>query len=336
MIGSFINGVENLGRGTGYMANNVDKYIFPKLKNIHQYNLILLPGYDDIYFAKNNKNIIWCHVPAYEIPDRISIYLADAEIKKNTVAYIVQSEFQKKDLCEEFDLDKNKVFVLNNAFIPMEKNKKQKNNHIQFFCAGQFSRGIDMLVEAFENIKDDNISLILHGCTCNDCLVGCCDSCTSRWNDFPKKINDQNLDKRIKIVGWTDHDQYIKNMKESDIMSYPCTFQETACIQVMEAMSAGLKIITSDLGALPDTTGGYATIMKDFPKDNEGVLEKRNEIIKFFTKEMKKSIKEIRKGRFDPTDQINYINNRFTWENTEKQWLNLDKYLQSLTHSDII
>jgi glycosyltransferase involved in cell wall biosynthesis len=104
----------------------------------------------------------------------------------------------------------------------------------------------------------------------------------------------------------------------------------------MEAMSAGLKIITSDLGALPDTTGGYATIMKDFPKDNEGILEKRNEIIKFFTKEMKKSIKEIRKGKFDPTDQINYINNRFTWENTEKQWLNLDKYLQSLTHSDII
>ena len=109
-------------------------------------------------------------------------------------------------------------------------------------------------------------------------------------------------------------------------MSYPCTFEETACIQVMEAMSAGLKIITSSLGALPDTTGGYATIMQNFPYQDEKIAEKRNEIIKFFTKEMKKSIKEIRKGKFDPTDQINYINNRFTWENIGNNDGRLDVY----------
>jgi glycosyltransferase involved in cell wall biosynthesis len=193
-----------------------------------------------------------------------------------------------------------------------------------------------MLIEAFEKIKDKDISLVVHGCTCEDCLVGCCPSCNSRWNDFPKKIKDKNLDKRIKFVGWTDHKEYLENIKKSDIMSYPCTFQETACIQVMEAMSAGLKIITSSLGALPDTTGGYATIMKDFPYENHKILKKRKTIIRFFTKEMKKSIKEIRNEKFDPTDQIEYITNRFSWENVEKQWIEFDKYLQSIEHSDII
>ena len=335
MIGSFLGDIKS-GRGTEYMANYVDNNILPKLKNIDGYNLILLPGYNDVDFAKNNKNIIWCHVPSYNMPDKISIYLADTTIKKNTVAYIVQSEFQKQDLCDDFNLDENKVFVLNNAFVPIERIKKQKRKHIQFFIAAQFYRGIDMLVEAFENIKDNDISLIVQGCICEECLASCCPECDIKWNYLPKKVNDKNLDKRIKFVGWTEYDQYINNIKESDVMSYPCTFQETACIQVMEAMSAGLKIITSSLGALPDTTGGYATIMQNFPYEDEKILEKRNEIIKFFTKEMKKSIKEIRKGRFDPTDQIDYINNRFTWENTEKQWIEFDKYLQSIEHSDII
>jgi glycosyltransferase involved in cell wall biosynthesis len=335
MIGRFSGEIE-FGRGTEYMAKYVDDNILPKLNNINKYNLILLPGYGDVDFAKKNKNIIWCHVPSYEMPDEISIYLADKEIKENTIAYIVQSEFQKQDLCEDFNLDESKLFILNNAFVPLERTKKQKTKHVQFFSAGQFLRGIDMLVEAFENIKDDDISLILHGCVCEECLAGCCPECDAKWNDLPKKINDKNLDKRINFVGFTEYDEYIDNMKASDIMSYPCTFQETACIQVMEAMSAGLKIITSSLGALPDTTGGYATIMENFPYEEEKIAEKRNEIIKFFTKEMKKSIKQIRKGRFDPTDQINYINNRFTWENAEKQWLDFDKYLQSPTYSDII
>ena len=335
MIGSFISDIE-VGRGTEYMAKHVDNNILPKLNTVPKYNLILLPGYNDVDFAKNNKNIIWCHVPSYNMPDRISIYLVDKKIKENTIAYIVQSEFQKKDLCEDFNLDESKVFILNNAFVPLERTKKQKTKHVQFFSAGQFLRGIDMLVEAFENIKDDDISLILQGCICKSCISCCCPECTAKWNDLPKKINDKNLDKRIKFVGWTEYDEYINNIKNSDIMSYPCTFEETACIQVMEAMSAGLKIITSSLGALPDTTGGYATIMENFPYEEEKIAEKRNEIIKFFTKEMKKSIKQIRKGRFDPTDQINYINNRFTWENAEKQWLDFDKYLQSPTYSDII
>ena len=151
-------------------------------------------------------------------------------------------------------------------------------------------------------------------------------------NDETKEV----LDKRINFVGFTDKETYINNLLSSHILSYPCTFQETACIMAMECLSGGVKIISSDLGALPETTNGYAKMMKDFPYKIEEIQKNREKIIKFFTKEMKKSIKEIRKGKFDPTDQISYINNRFTWENTEKQWIEFDKYLQSIEHSDII
>lgn len=297
------------GRGTEYMASSVSKKFFNNLTNLHKYNWVLLPGAseEDELLARNNPTIVWLHVPTLYAPDFITKYFYNEDLTKNIRAYIVQSEFHKKDVVNNFGVNPNKVFVLNNAFDPIPYIQKS-NDKINFIYMAQESRGLDILLEAFYNIEDIDISLTIHGCGCSDCSKGI---------DLNKYLDDA----RIQFVGRTSREEYVANLQKAHILAYPCKFEETAGISLMEAMSAGIKIISTDLGAVPETTLGFAKIIKHFPREIYKQNAKKTKYVRIFSKQMKKAIKEIRLDKFDPALQIAAINDRFNWNTVEKQWV---------------
>lgn len=305
------------GRGTGAMAEFVNENVLPTTTYLKDCNLIILPGSEDS-IKKYTKNIVWCHVPAYRMPVSLSKYFFDPEILPFVDMFLVQSEFHKKNLSENFNIDESKFYIVNNQFSPIEFKEKPKNK-INFMYTSQNSRGLDVLLKAFNKLKNKNITLTLHSCECEECLV-------------PEDVSYEAkliLDQRKRIINnqYSSREIYLKTLNNSHIYAYPCTFEETACIGVMEAMSAGVKIVTTDAGALPETTNGFAKIINNYPTMDCDVKELEKKLVKIFVKEMKKAIKEIKRNKFNPLPQIEYINNRFSKENSMKQWMELDKII---------
>ena len=322
MIGKIPTGGQ-MGRelgGTEYMAEQVMSRFFNKLDNLKKYNWVLIPDKNhDQDLAKKNKNIIWVHVPGEELPLDYEFYFKNKIVRENTVAYIVQSQFHKKNISERFGIHQSKIHVLNNAIDPLPYKEKESGKHVQFIYTPQPQRGVDILVNAFKQIKDKNISLVIHS------VFKC--SCGNASCDLNIRYKNCMEDSRIYPIGWQDRESYIKNLQSSHVFLYPCLFQETGAIAVMEAMSAGVRVYTSELGVLPEMTNGFAKIMPGFSADQYLQQDSHKKYVKITKKFIKKAIKEARNRKFNPQDQVSYINNNFSFDQIEKQWIAFNDFI---------
>jgi glycosyltransferase involved in cell wall biosynthesis len=66
---------------------------------------------------------------------------------------------------------------------------------------------------------------------------------------------------RCHMHGPLGQDALAQKLKPVSFLAYPSTFAETYCIAALEAIAAGLKVVSTDLGALKETTLGFADLL---------------------------------------------------------------------------
>ena len=66
--------------------------------------------------------------------------------------------------------------------------------------------------------------------------------------------------------GYKPNEEVKEALKKAHIFALPSIWQETSCIAMIEAMSAGCLCVHSSLAALPETTANW-TLMYDFTED---------------------------------------------------------------------
>ena len=66
---------------------------------------------------------------------------------------------------------------------------------------------------------------------------------------------------RCHMHGPLGQDALAERLRPVSFLAYPCTFAETYCIAALEAIAAGLRVVSTDLGALKETTLGFADLL---------------------------------------------------------------------------
>jgi glycosyltransferase involved in cell wall biosynthesis len=109
------------------------------------------------------------------------------------------------------------------------------------------------------------------------------------------------------------------HFRAAAFLVYPSTYIETYCIVAQEALAAGLKVISNDFGALPETTMGYAdlfavangTVSRQAHVEGITALLDKNESL------FLKSPKEWAQERFA---QVQAVNRFCTWPARAAEW----------------
>lgn len=80
----------------------------------------------------------------------------------------------------------------------------------------------------------------------------------------------------VSFIGALTKPQLAELQRKCDLLVYPTSFEEVSCITAMEAMHAGLPMLSSDCAALPETCAGSGTTLlslKDGRVDEDAFVE---------------------------------------------------------------
>jgi glycosyltransferase involved in cell wall biosynthesis len=136
----------------------------------------------------------------------------------------------------------------------------------------------------------------------------------------------------VEYVGSLPQPELANHLRSSALLAYPNTFAETSCIAILEAMASGCLMVTSDLGALAETTAGFARLI---PR-----MEDRESYSNDFVEEVVQVLHELAGPDTSEAEdrlrrQVDHINQTATWPvraEEWRQWLQDSHSTTALTH----
>jgi glycosyltransferase involved in cell wall biosynthesis len=177
-------------------------------------------------------------------------------------AVALVSEWQRARYADRFGLPEERCAVLRNAIAPAFENlfrdkeslsRAKKTDPLLLAYTSTPFRGLDLLAGMFPLIPRPARLRIFSDM--GTYLTGPADS------QFQALYERCRATPGIEHVGTLAQPALAEALRAVSILAYPCTFPETGCIAALEAMAAGCAIVSSDLGALAETTAGHALLV---------------------------------------------------------------------------
>lgn len=187
---------------------------------------------------------------------------------------VVLSEYQRARWAEHLHLPAEKTFVSANGIPTQRWNLDPSSLGTRkpwlYYGSTPF-RGLDRLLSVWDSIRAAVPEAELHVFSSMQ-IYGVSDP-----PEFAALYERAKTQQGVHYQGAQGQAAIREIARQCRLLAYPCVFPETSCITVMEAMAAGCAVVTTALGALPETAAGNILI----PPDNPRWLETwRDEVIR--------------------------------------------------------
>ena len=200
-------------------------------------------------------NVLWIH---HHIDQPSVQGLKDRKFIESIDYFVFVSHWQyEKYSYSGFQIPDSKVWIIKNAIEEFKPNAKSKDKFQLIYTSTPW-RGLDILIDAFELINQDNVFLTIYSSTS---IYG---------NEF--HLNNNHIFvplfekaasiKNVAFKGFGENSVIRDEVSKSHIFAFPSIWQETSCLAAIEAAMGGANIVTTNFGALTETLAGFGDFVQ--------------------------------------------------------------------------
>ena len=212
----------------------------------------------------NKINILW-QKNSYDQPN-LQSFFANPDRHREYEWYIFNSHWCYEKFRYIFNVPQNKSMVIKNGCTNFPTRKPYvKGKPIKILYNSTPWRGLNVMLGAMQYVNNKNVTLDVYSST---------EIYGSEFSNASKGKYDHLFDQaktlpNVNYIGYKPHEYILKNITNYDIWCHPSIWEETFCIGALEAMSAGLYMITTNYGALYETCAEwpvYVNFTQDYKK----------------------------------------------------------------------
>lgn len=218
-----------------------------------------------LYPIRTKVSCFWTG-DAFDQPQTVG--LGDRRIIDLIDRFLAVSEWQKATLCKVSGFPLDRTSVIRNGIVTKFFEGEEKRVRKRLIYSSTPYRGLKYLPELFKVIKKKHPEAELHVYSGYDVYGGAATQPKSHLDEF--QVLSQELEKAgAQVHGNLKQKDLAREFMKSSILAYPNTFAETSCITAMEAQAAGCVVVSSKLGALPETVGDRGILLEGSPNTLE-------------------------------------------------------------------
>ena len=272
---------------------------------------------------KDKTNVVWQHL-SYDQPN--VQYMRDRKFVDSVDYFIYVSHWQYNKFREHFQIPEYKSFIIKNATPKFEVPIRNKAGRIKLLYTSTPWRGLGVLIKAIDilNKTRDDFELDIYSSTriYGDMFE------QSEKGKFDALFDKCKATPNVNFKGYGLNEQIREVLKDTHIYVYPSIFEETSCLAVIEAMSAGCHVVTTNYGALPETCGEFATMI-EFDSSVQNLIERYADTLNSVLDNYKNNL-----YKEDLEMQIKYYDKYYSWNTRIEEWKNFLNYVRNKKETD--